>query len=310
MAALIGNIDRSILQGLTSIFRPVSRAYSEGRYPRAYSKTRGLLITKDNVLKSPQDLANDGYYFQFNPSQLNDVKQTLWESRGYSGLAYNDYAWGGGGERTISFQLFLDDTPGSHTSRFNPNDIGKPVSKVIDTSNKRGGKVVPQLLSENKYFISQVWGNISSVGRTIGNRTADIFNPGRGPAGFSFTDVDNTNRAFSTTRVSERGVLNDVEKIMGFLYPENMQGDSTPKFAEGGIVSQRQFRTPPVVVFTFGPIYLEGIIKSAPVTYTLFDHDLTPIRATIDIEFAVLEYSEVSRRVEWAAQTTPNYTKE
>jgi hypothetical protein len=44
-----------------------------------------------------------------------------------------------------------------------------------------------------------------------------------------------------------------------------------------------------------GPFYLEGIIKSAPVTYTLFDSDLTPLRGTVDIEFAVFEYENINK---------------
>jgi hypothetical protein len=74
-----------------------------------------------------------------------------------------------------------------------------------------------------------------------------------------------------------------------------MMGETTPLFSEGGIVSTRQFRPPAIVIFAFGPFYLEGVIKSAPVTYQLFDEDLTPLRATIDIEFAVFEFENLNR---------------
>jgi len=56
-----------------------------------------------------------------------------------------------------------------------------------------------------------------------------------------------------------------------------------------------QFRPPAIAVLSLGPLYLEGVIKSAPVTYTLFDQDLTPIRATIDIVFSVYEFEELHK---------------
>lgn len=110
--------------------------------------------------------------------------------------------------------------------------------------------------------------------------------------------------AFSSTRVNERGIMPDVDKIMSFLNPAKLQGENTPRFAEGGIVSTVQFRPPDVVVFALGPIYMEGFIKSAPVTYQLFDVDLTPIRATVDIEFAVIEYTEAPRGINWEGKLT------
>ena len=99
-----------------------SKAFGEdpNRYPRPYTSTRGILINKELVdgVKTP-DL-KQGYQFQFNPQTITDVKNTLYETRQYAGLPYNDYIWGGGGERIISFQLFLDNTPQSKQRSFRP----------------------------------------------------------------------------------------------------------------------------------------------------------------------------------------------
>lgn len=241
-----------------SIFRSrPSNAYGEdpNAYPRPYVSTRGILIRKELVEGVGTPDLKQGYQFQFNPQTITDVKNTLYETRQYAGLPYNDYIWGGGGERVISFQLFLDNTPQSKQRSFRPTSYGSKLAKEF----KSGGVVTS-----------------------------------KSPASFEYVD----NGAYSTSRVDERGILPEVELIQSFLYPAPLTGESTPLFAEGGIVSLNQFRPPATVVLAIGPLYLEGVVKSAPVTYSLFDQDLTPIRGTVDIEFAVFEFENVERQID------------
>lgn len=264
-----------------SIFRKApSHAYSSDRYPRPYSSTRGIIIDKRFVEGvSTPDLSN-GYRFQFNPQTISDVKETLYELCSYAGLPYNDYIWGGGGERIISFQLFLDNTPQSKQSSFRPTSYGSKLAKQFQTEGND--------YSSNKnrnFFGRDTVADIKSQGRTI---KENIF-PSSGPDSFKFTDTG----AYSLSRVDARGILPEVELIQSFLYPAPLDNEKTPKFAEGGMVSKRQFRPPATVILAIGPLYLEGVIKSAPVSYTLFDKDLTPLRGTIDIEFGVFEFMEV-----------------
>ena len=246
----------------TSIFRGIqSNAFNNdiGSRSRAYSTTiRGILINKE-FLSGPNIDLTKAYVFQFNPNTLSDEKSTQWEARPYPGLAYNDYVWSYGGERIISFQLFLDNTPQSKYS------------------------------GESLFFKPRV---SSDVAPFIAAKSI--------PKGAtSFNDI--SGEAHSITRSHLRGILPEVELLQSFLYPAptRLVADftPTPKFAEGGIVSSIQFRPPPTVVFSYGPFYLEGIIKSAPVNYTLFDQDLTPLRATVDIEFAVFEYENLENRL-------------
>ena len=224
--------------------KPTAFRNENGSSPRARTLSRGILIDKQYVEQKLQ--LDKGYVFQFNPNHLEDVKSTLYTNRTYAGLAYTDYIWSGGGERVISFQLFMDDTPQSHTAEYNPKIIADTIQKISKTGQ----------------FSWQSFG------------------------------------AFSDSRIHERGILGDVELVQSFLYPMPISGEATPKFAEGGIVNPRQFRAPATVVFSMGPFYLEGVIKSAPVSYTLFDRDLTPLRATIDIELAVYEFSNLTRKIE------------
>lgn len=238
------------LSKFTSIFRNrVSNAYADdpGRYPRGYVKSRGILIEKDKIAKKEFD---KGYFFQFNPSEIQDVKNTLYEVRPYAGMAYNDYIWSNGGERIISFQLFLDNTPQSKTEQFRPEAINN--TALANTLQAEGTK---------------------------------------NPSSFQWMQ----NGAYSNTRVSERGVLPEVERLQSFLYPAPIGDEKTPLFAEGGIVTTTQFRPPSVLVFALGPLYLEGVLRSAPVTYQLFDSDLTPIRASISIEFSVFEFESINK---------------
>lgn len=279
-----------------SIFRnKPSKAFGEdpNRYPRPYTSTRGVLINKEYVdgVKTP-DL-KQGYQFQFNPQTITDVKSTLYETRQYAGLPYNDYIWGGGGERIISFQLFLDNTPQSKQRSFRPTVYGSKLAKEFKTEgtgytyDENTGKYT----LDRGYFGKGVVEELKSQARSIKESVI----PSKGPSSFEYID----NGAFSTSRVDERGILPEVEKIQSFLYPAPLGDEATPLFAEGGVVNTNQFRPPATVILAVGPLYLEGVIKSAPVQYTLFDQDLTPIRGTVDIEFAVFEFENIERQIDW-----------
>jgi hypothetical protein len=140
------------------------------------------------------------------------------------------------------------------------------------------------------------------MGQAIGNEVKDI---GRSIANEAAAQYHNVvpdklpewnwqkNGAHSNRRMSPRGVMDTVDKITQFLYPA-FRGDSIPAFASGGIVDDAQFRPPAIAILVLGPRYFEGILKAAPVEYTLFDEDLTPIRATINIEFAAFEFADVT----------------
>ena len=264
-----------------------SKAFGEdpNRYPRPYTAVRGILINKEYLDAKPVNL-DKGYYFQFNPQTIEDVKTTLYETRAYAGLSYNDYIWSNGGERIITFQLFLDNTPQSKTRQFRPMSYNSTLAQEIKTEGTR--------------YAYGNSGQIESVTLTKGGVLNDVFGvslPQEGPSAFEYDD----NGAFSPSRVHERGILPEVELIQSFLYPAPIGDETTPHFSEGGIVSSVQFRPPATVVFAVGPLYLEGVIKSAPVRYTLFDQDLTPIRGTIDIEFAVFEFENITRQIDWKA---------
>lgn len=260
-------------QAFMSIFKnKASNAFGgedSYRYPRGRVSARGSLVDKRCIGN-----INSTYYFQFNPQTISDTKETLYETRRYAGIPYNDYIWSGGGERVISFQLFLDDTPGSDSVN---------AWKILGG----GGTVYA-----NSSFKDQLVGGIKSAISSLKQSAL----PDKGPKSINW---EITSGGYSETRIHERGILDSVEKIQAFLYPApsiNEFGEaSVPQFATGGIVDTAQFRPPAVVIFSFGNIYMEGVIKSAPVQYTLFDKDLTPIRATIDVEFAVYEFRDLSK---------------
>lgn len=273
----------SLRSQFMSIFRErPSTAFSNdsNRYPREYVTTRGLLISKTHLNEKIPDLTK-GHIFQFNPATVDDVKNTIYEVRGYTGLSYNDYVWSGGGERVVSFQLFLDNTPQSKQRHFRPEMYGS--KRALEIENSYGGYGY-----DSSGRITDTASNSSTLGGDI-KKTLN-YSASEGPQSFTYTGD-----AFSTTRVDERGILPEVEKIQSFMYPALMKGEEVPRFSEGGVVSQVQFRPPSVVVLTIGPLYLEGVIKSAPVQYTLFDKDLTPIRGTISIEMGIFEYEDLSR---------------
>lgn len=281
----------SILSGAAGPSRSFAtvKGDDDGRFPRGYTSTRGILISKRDLKASN---FNNGYYFQFNPQTIEDVKQTIWEVRQYTGLSYNDYVWAHGGERIISFQLFLDNTPGSKYGKFRPEAYNsklaqEPTSVGASGYNPRSS-MPPASARANGAVYGQAVGEVAAAGRTLLNND---FNPAKGPSSLAYNG--GASRGYSTTRVDARGILPEVEKIQSFLYPEVAVGEAIPKFAQGGIVAPNQFRPPATAVFAFGPIYLEGILKNAATKYTLFDKDLVPLRGTIDVEFAVYEFEEL-----------------
>ena len=279
-----------------SIFRnKISNAFGEdpNRYPRPYTSTRGILINKEFVDGVKTIDLRKGYQFQFNPQTISDVKNTLYETRQYAGLPYNDYIWGGGGERIISFQLFLDNTPQSKQRSFRPTAYGSKLAKEFKTEgtgytyDENSGKYTLDRNSFGKGFVDELRSQVNTIKEGVV--------PSKGPSSFEYIDND----AFSTSRVDERGILPEVELLQSFLYPAPLTNETTPLFAEGGVVSAQQFRPPATVILSIGPLYLEGVVKNAPVTYTLFDQDLTPIRGTVDIEFAVFEFENIERQIDW-----------
>lgn len=298
---MIGVLGSSPISGVTaaglndfvSLLRTKpSRAYGDVR-DRAYVKTRGIIINKEFLRSNPIDL-NKGYQFQFNPQTIEDVKTTLYEHRGYAGLPYVDHIWGGGGERLITFELFLDNTPASHTPAFRPQEYGSELANDLESANTKGYGNGDRLQASgpNNYFGKGFVGEAVSIYNTVKSQIKGL-SPAKKPSQFTWSDDSKR-----TTRVHERGVLPEVELLQSFLYPAPLVGEETPKFAEGGVVSSNQFRPPATAVLCIGPLYLEGVIKALPIKYTLFDEDLTPIRATVNVEFSVFEFVEVERRIE------------
>ena len=271
-----------------SVFTRNATSAMGGHTPRAYVSTRGLLIRREDIQKATANLARDGYYFQFNPDKVSDHKGTEWSTVPYPGLNYNDYAWGHGGERIITFQLFIDDTPGSHTTWFRPDAYGSVVAPTPAVEGASDPSSMPTQSGWDSFK--------TNAADTLAGVIGGIADPTKGlgayPKAPDWKWRGEGNPFPSRTRMSERGVMDVVDKITQFLYPA-YRGNDRPKFASGGIVEDSQFTPPPTAVLVLGPRYFEGIVKAAPVEYLLFDADLTPIRATINVEFAAYEFADV-----------------
>ena len=100
-----------------------------------YSTTRGILCEKGFEEQSDRIVL-----FQFNPEIVNDVKHNNYETRHHTGMVGNDFIWGSGGERMISFKLHFEASAGVNTSQF---------GKVRQT-NQIGGQ--PTLTTRSKFF--------------------------------------------------------------------------------------------------------------------------------------------------------------
>lgn len=91
-----------------------------------------------------------------------------------------------------------------------------------------------------------------------------------------------------------RGVMEMVEKLTKYLYP--IQDDrNSPVYSSGGIVPNTRFMPPPLAIFVFGDLYLEGIVADVAVSYQLFNKDLQPIRCECQVKFKVIESMVVTK---------------
>jgi hypothetical protein len=82
----------------------------------SYNTMRGLLAYKDDNSRN--------LLFQFNPTDLDDTKQVIYEDREKTGFDNTDFLWIRGGSRNISFTLFLDATEGSRQAHL--GKVGSP----------------------------------------------------------------------------------------------------------------------------------------------------------------------------------------
>jgi len=84
------------------------------------------------------------------------------------------------------------------------------------------------------------------------------------------------------------GTADDLDILRSFMYPK-VQDPTTPRFTKGGHIPAPKFMPPPVLIFSYGPIYLEGFLVSCPIEHLLVDKSLTPRRSKATVTFKVIE---------------------
>ena len=106
---------------------------------------------------------------------------------------------------------------------------------------------------------------------------------------FDATQASNTQYlgASNFTHDPERGTLNQVEFLQKFLHPRTKE---TVKFTRSNFIpTGNQFEYPSELVFIYGNYYVIGTMMSCPVTHTLFDKDLVPLRSKVSVKIHVKE---------------------
>jgi hypothetical protein len=84
-------------------------------YPgsNGYNALRGLIAAEDDLTKT--------LVFQFNPDTMSETKASEYADRKYPGLPFKAYIWSSGGDRVLSFQLFMDATAATNNPQFRKN---------------------------------------------------------------------------------------------------------------------------------------------------------------------------------------------
>lgn len=91
-------------------------------------------------------------------------------------------------------------------------------------------------------------------------------------------------------QVFPNGVMDVVEKLQGFQYPISKE---KPRFVGNVATPSPKFEAPPILIFCFGPFYMECALTSLDVSYDLFDKQLIPRRATCSITLTVYEFDRI-----------------
>lgn len=99
-----------------------------------YNSLRGMFLPKKRSENGFDDSRK--FIFQFNPEEIKIQKETVYNTRSYTGLDYTDYIWANGGEKTIQFSLFLDASPGAFNTTFR-NSSTTGLDNLNDASNKK-----------------------------------------------------------------------------------------------------------------------------------------------------------------------------
>ncbi len=95
---------------------------------------------------------------------------------------------------------------------------------------------------------------------------------------------------YGIENLNPRGVLPMVEKLTKFQYPVPEKGRAL--FLSGGLADVsafKRFSSPPIAIFVFGSYYMEAVVPSVNVKYTLFNKDLVPVRAECDVTLKIIE---------------------
>lgn len=84
------------------------------------------------------------------------------------------------------------------------------------------------------------------------------------------------------------GTMEMVDKLRSYLYPI-LKSNKAVKFVGGNATTQDRFSHPPVLIFSFGDMYLEAVLSGADITHSLFDEDLVPRRTDVAVVLSILE---------------------
>lgn len=160
--------------------------------------------------------------------------------------------------------------------QFNPDKITD--SKGVDWfSSKYLGFSAPQLM----------W--VGGQDRTIRfdlffDATSESNSKFMGGANEGYDSIRNLDQVFPN------GIMDNIEKLQSFQYPISKE---RPRFVGNVATPSARFEAPPLLIFCFGPFYMECALTSLDVSYELFDKKLVPRRAICSVTLTVYEFERI-----------------
>lgn len=84
------------------------------------------------------------------------------------------------------------------------------------------------------------------------------------------------------------GTLDDIDILRGFLYPK-LTDPEVVRFTKSGHIPTPKFTSPPIVIFSYGAMYLEGYVTDCNIEHTTVNEKLIPVISKANVTFKVIE---------------------
>ncbi len=258
-----------------------------------------------NEPKTPGYLQNTQYGiflpFQFSPTEMSIVKNPNYAQNPIPGLDFQPIIWTSGGPYSINFKVSFDHRPDTikpGTDIFgNNNSLQVASPNNASRSRQLGASAANLLINSATTFVpgtTQVISAISAGGQIVNGLPSPDLN---------LLDTSKFQTVDGKAYNENLGVMPQMAAIQSFLRPidtsqivnadsyklGNLQQNIQTIKTRNNATTNRKFLGTPDCFFHFGNRVWRTKMMSAPITETIYNQKLVPVRIDADITLHVIE---------------------